>query len=106
MNPHSYGSKIDNFDMKPDSVYGLPLTAMEYKSFFEVSRVWFFEVICVYFSVVSDGGLFTQSQNVIPEAEYITDSNDLHGWVSGIVLSKLPIWLLRFWYNSFDTADT
>ncbi|KAI3765845.1 hypothetical protein L2E82_15891 [Cichorium intybus] len=66
MNPHSYTSetynsgtqitqlKATNQD-KPDSVYGLPLTAMEYKSFFE-------------------------SQNVVPEAEYISDLNDSHGW--------------------------
>ncbi|KAL8230608.1 hypothetical protein R6Q57_000386 [Mikania cordata] len=63
MNPHSYGSRIGDFEArskatnldKPDSVYGLPLTAMEYKSFFEI-------------------------QNVMPEAEYIADSNDSHGW--------------------------
>ncbi|KAL4584923.1 hypothetical protein LXL04_009534 [Taraxacum kok-saghyz] len=39
----------------PDAVYGLPLTAMEYKSFFE-------------------------SQNAMPEAEYITDANISNGW--------------------------
>ncbi|XP_071731688.1 uncharacterized protein [Rutidosis leptorrhynchoides] len=55
MNPYSYSSKIDDSDMKPDVVYGLPLTAVEYKSFFE-------------------------SQTMMPEAEYITDSDDLHGW--------------------------
>ncbi|GKC11471.1 hypothetical protein Tco_1008253, partial [Tanacetum coccineum] len=67
MNPHSYGSRIDDSGPhnhkqvkvtsldNPDPVYGLPLTAMEYRSFFE-------------------------SQNTIPEAEYITDLNDSHGW--------------------------
>ncbi|XP_076922661.1 uncharacterized protein LOC143584511 [Bidens hawaiensis] len=58
MNPHSYGSRITRPRIKatsPDSLYGLPLTAMEYKSFFE-------------------------SQNIVPEAEYIADSNDSHGW--------------------------
>lgn len=66
MNPHAYGSKtadpgIHNTQLKattldkPDAVYGLPLTAMEYKSFFE-------------------------SQIVVPEAEYITDPSDSDGW--------------------------
>ncbi|MFS7971751.1 putative bacterial Ig-like domain 12 [Helianthus anomalus] len=62
MNPHSYGPRIGEFTLnkaknidKVDSVFGLPLTAMEYKSFFE-------------------------SQNVLPEAEYIGDLNDSHGW--------------------------
>nr|XP_043614618.1 uncharacterized protein LOC122586699 [Erigeron canadensis] len=67
-NPHSYGSKIHDLDTsleKPESVYGLPLTAMEYKSFFE-------------------------SQNVIPEAEYITDSNDSHGWRN---FNRIMFWL-------------
>ncbi|XP_076960510.1 uncharacterized protein LOC143636915 [Bidens hawaiensis] len=58
MNPHSYGSRITRpriKTMNADSLYGLPLTAMEYKSFFE-------------------------SQNIVPEAEYIADSNDSRGW--------------------------
>ncbi|KAJ9568278.1 hypothetical protein OSB04_004244 [Centaurea solstitialis] len=67
MNPHAYGSKtgdpgIHNAELKgtilekPDSVYGLPLTAMEYKLFFE-------------------------NQNMVPEAaEYITDPSDADGW--------------------------
>ncbi|KVI06308.1 uncharacterized protein LOC112509183 [Cynara cardunculus var. scolymus] len=66
MNPHAYGSKTADLGIhktelkattldKPDSVYGLPLTAMEYKSFFE-------------------------SQNVMPEAEYIADPSDSDGW--------------------------
>ncbi|KAL7605511.1 hypothetical protein Lser_V15G17248 [Lactuca serriola] len=65
-NPHSYNPTTYNsasqsmqlkamIGEKPDSVYGLPLTAMEYKSFFE-------------------------SQNEIPEAEYIMDPNDSNGW--------------------------
>lgn len=49
MNPHSYGSRTDNSGAQNtgikatnlDSVYGLPLTAMEYKSFFEVSKLRF-----------------------------------------------------------------
>ncbi|PWA81168.1 hypothetical protein CTI12_AA189050 [Artemisia annua] len=67
MNPHSYGSRIDDSGPhnhkqvkvtsidNPDPIYGLPLTAMEYMSFFE-------------------------SQNTMPEAEYVTDLNDSHGW--------------------------
>ncbi|KAK9066471.1 hypothetical protein SSX86_013793 [Deinandra increscens subsp. villosa] len=62
MNPHSYGSRTEDPRVQSlrieatnlDVVYGLPLTAMEYKSFFE--------------------------SQIVPEAEYITDSNDSHGW--------------------------
>lgn len=42
MIPHSYGSRIEDVNVKKvESVYGLPLTAMEYKSFFEVSKLSF-----------------------------------------------------------------
>lgn len=46
-NPTTYNSASQSMQLKamtgekPDSVYGLPLTAMEYKSFFEVSRLQF-----------------------------------------------------------------
>ncbi|KAJ0459216.1 hypothetical protein HanLR1_Chr16g0607491 [Helianthus annuus] len=77
MNPHSYGSKSndhepqfmrrteDNNLERVDSVYGLPLTAMEYKSFFE-------------------------SQNVAPEAQYITDLNGSRGWMD---FNRIMFWL-------------
>ncbi|KAI3726969.1 hypothetical protein L1987_66776 [Smallanthus sonchifolius] len=76
MNPHSYGSRtgdsgaqvtrikamnLDNLN----SVYGSPLTSMEYRSFFE-------------------------SQNVVPEAEYIADSNDSHEWTD---FNQYMFWL-------------
>uniref|UniRef100_A0A5B7CA54 Bacterial Ig-like domain-containing protein n=1 Tax=Davidia involucrata TaxID=16924 RepID=A0A5B7CA54_DAVIN len=65
-NSHSYGSKIydsgfnsmqsveEHLDMATQ-VYGLPLTPMEYRSFFE-------------------------SKNIKPEAEYILDPRNLNGW--------------------------
>ncbi|KAI3761371.1 hypothetical protein L1987_51785 [Smallanthus sonchifolius] len=67
MNPHSYGFRIDDPEAveKVESVYGLPLTAMEYGSFFE-------------------------GQNEAPEAEYITDSNDSHGWTD---FNRSVFWL-------------
>lgn len=56
--PHSYDSKIGDKETNLNmgaAVYGLPLTAMEYMSYFE-------------------------SQNTKPEAEYLLDSNSSHGW--------------------------
>ncbi|KAI7734484.1 hypothetical protein M8C21_030292 [Ambrosia artemisiifolia] len=91
MNPHSYDHGAQSIRTEAthlervDSLYGLPLTAMEYKSFFE-------------------------SQKVAPEAQYIKDLNDSHGWmgfkrsmfwlavISGglIVLHILFLLILRF----------
>ncbi|KAD2806044.1 hypothetical protein R6Q59_028973 [Mikania micrantha] len=71
MNTHSYGFRIGDpagatiEPMKVDSVYGLPLTAMEYESFFE-------------------------SRNVSQETEYITDSSDTHGWTD---FNRSMFWL-------------
>ncbi|XP_052177031.1 uncharacterized protein LOC127791218 isoform X2 [Diospyros lotus] len=67
INPHPYGSKVHEArtfqniqpqqrnPYKASSVYGLPLTPMEYRSFFE-------------------------SHNVMPEAEYISDPHNSDGW--------------------------
>ncbi|MCE3214867.1 hypothetical protein HAX54_000154 [Datura stramonium] len=65
LNPHSYGSKIHDFGMKPDkyyvnkaaALYALPLSPMEYRSIFG----W-------------------QSQNLLPEAQYIVDPEYSNGW--------------------------
>ncbi|KAF5957523.1 hypothetical protein HYC85_004748 [Camellia sinensis] len=62
MNPNSYSSKIYE-NVRPRewnshmaaSVYGLPLTPMEYRSFFEI-------------------------QNIRPEADHILDSHNSNGW--------------------------
>ncbi|KAM7465314.1 hypothetical protein LguiB_012876 [Lonicera macranthoides] len=61
-NPHSYSSKVLDLGTSQQensatatSVYGLPLTREEYRSFFE-------------------------SQNIQPEAEYISDSSNSNGW--------------------------
>ncbi|XP_060204622.1 uncharacterized protein LOC132632638 [Lycium barbarum] len=62
-NPHSYSSKIHDFGTKTDkynvnkaaALSGLPLSPMEYRSFF-------------------------QSQNLLPEAQYIVDQQYSNGW--------------------------
>ncbi|CAN4086028.1 unnamed protein product [Withania somnifera] len=62
-NPHSYGSKIHDFGMKPDkynvnkaaALYALPLTPSEYGSIFGI-------------------------QNLLPEAQYIVDPQYSNGW--------------------------
>lgn len=72
-NPHSYGSKIHDFVMKPDkynvnkaaALYALPLSPMEYRSIFGI-------------------------QNLLPKAQYIVDPQYSNGWRD---FSRSMFWL-------------
>lgn len=90
MNPHSYGARIGDFGArikatnldKGDPVYGLPLNATEYKWFFEVIRFLSPNIVVVFISDnVSNRVLYIQSQIMLPEAEYLGDSNDPREYV-------------------------
>lgn len=90
---HSYASRIhdsgifeivqpeeDNLD-RASSVYGLPLTPLEYRTYFEVVKVSsFLNKISFEKGYISDRLPFIlQNHNIKPEAEYISDPQNSNG---------------------------
>lgn len=67
---------------RASSVYGLPLTAMEYASYFEARMViglCLFSLLILFLSGSHLSVFMFQSQNLDPIAEYISDRSSVNG---------------------------